>query len=103
MKTLASWSRSLALSGIAVVILLWIVGVLTGLGALGWFAWQHAGRISWGDVFSVVILIAICVVAKDMHNNFSELRLRLHALERTMEGMRQTAERREPEQQKWRP
>jgi hypothetical protein len=77
--------------------------MLTGLSAVGWSAWQHTGRIAWGDVLAAVILVVLCVMANDLHKNFSELRLRLHALEQSVERVRQLAEDREAVQPRWKP
>ena len=39
--------------------------MLTGVSAVGWFAWQHTGRIAWGDVLAAVIVVLLCVMATD--------------------------------------
>ena len=52
---------------------------------------------------AAVILVVLWVMANDVHKNFSDLRVRLHALERSVERARQLEEDREAEQARWKP
>ena len=56
-----------------------------------------------GDVLAAVILVALWVMANDLHKNFSELRVRLHALEQSVQRARDLEEDREAEQTRWKP
>ena len=56
-----------------------------------------------GDVLAAVILVALWVMANDLHKNFSELRVRLHALEQSVQRARELEEDREAEQTRWKP
>jgi hypothetical protein len=35
------------------------------VSAVGWYAWQHTGRIAWNDVLAAVILVVRWVMAND--------------------------------------
>ena len=54
-------------------------------------------------MLAVVIRVDLWVMANDSQRNFSERRVRLHALEQSVERARGLEEDREAEQARWKP
>ena len=87
--------ESLAMLGIAGLILLYVGFWVAGLLGLGWFTWTRWEEFTWRDFISIATLILVWTISRDLDRGMGAVRTQLSSLDSTLEEIARPVRERE--------